>query len=59
VSAELAPRLERGFTLESLGSLRRENDVTHLWKLDLRDGGDQHLVTLALKDGLAAGFFIQ
>jgi RNA polymerase sigma-70 factor (ECF subfamily) len=60
VSRQMASKLERGFELAPLGSLRKEEGhTTYLWKLDLGEAEDEHLIRLVLKDGKVAGFWIQ
>jgi len=56
---ELGPRLAGGYRAISLGTLQQEDDVMHLWKLELGEGGDDRLIKMSLKDGQVTGFIAQ
>jgi RNA polymerase sigma-70 factor (ECF subfamily) len=58
VSAELATQLQRGYLAESLGTVRQEKHVVHLWKL-VFVGADDVLARLILEDGRAAAFTLE
>jgi uncharacterized membrane-anchored protein YitT (DUF2179 family) len=55
----LGPRLKQGYTAVGIGSLRKEGAVVYLWKLEFKDEGDDVLVTIAIKEGKVAGFYIR
>ena len=59
VSAQLAPRMEKGYDSLYLGALKQQGCDVYLWKLTYRDGGDDTLVKLVMKDGKVAGFWLQ
>jgi hypothetical protein len=59
VSAQLAPRLRAGYKPVYLGELQQQGHRVHLWKLSFKDGQDDALVKLAMKDGVVGGFWIQ
>ena len=59
VSAQLAPRLQKGYEVSYLGELKQQGCQVHLWKLAYKDGGDDTLAKLVLKDGKVAGFWLQ
>ena len=59
MSAELAPRLNQGYTATFLGTLNQEGYTVYLWKLAFKDGKDDLLVTMAVKDGKVGGFFLR
>ena len=59
VSAQMAPRMTEGYETTCLGELRQQGCQVHLWKLAYKDGGDDTLAKLALKDGKVAGFWLQ
>ena len=59
VRTQLAPRLAQGYTATFLGSLREAGYTVLLWKLEFKDGNDDRLVTMAVKDGKVAGFFLR
>lgn len=58
VSSQFAPRLSRGYTTTLLGTLNQHGYTVYLWKLVFKDGQDDLLVTMAVKDGKVAGFFL-
>ena len=59
VRSQLGPRLARGYTSTFLGSLREQGYTVLLWKLEFKDGNDDRLITMAVKDGKVAGFFLR
>jgi hypothetical protein len=59
VSAQLSPRMKKGYQSSYLGELSQQGCRVLLWKLVFKDGGDDTLVKLVLKDGKVAGFWLQ
>jgi hypothetical protein len=59
VSAQLKPRADQGYAADYLGELNQEGHAVHLWRLRFKDGGDDVLATLSVKDGKAGGFYIR
>jgi len=59
VSTQLAPRLQKGYTLTFLGELSQQSCQVSLWKVTYKDGSDDTLAKLAMKDGRIAGFWLQ
>jgi len=59
VSGQLSPRMKNGYESTYLGNLRQQGSQVYLWKLVFKDGGDDILARLALKDGAIAGFWLQ
>ena len=59
VQVQLAPRLKAGFEMTYLTDIKRQDHKVTLWKLTFKDGGDDALATLSMKDGKVTGFFIQ
>lgn len=55
----LGPRLSQGYTVVGMGTLRKEGALVSLWKLEFKDQGDDVLVTMAMKDGKVAGFYLR
>ncbi len=47
VSAQLSPRLEKGFETTYLGRLKQAGYTVTLWRLRFNDGGDDALATLS------------
>ena len=58
-SAQVGPRLKKGYTTTFLSTLRQEGYVVYIWKLEFKDGGDDMLFSLAIKDGKVGGFFLR
>ena len=58
-SAQFAPRLKRGYTTTFVTQLHQEGFSVYVWKLEFKDGGDDLLFTLAVKDGKIGGFFLR
>jgi hypothetical protein len=59
VSAQLSPRLEKGYQLQYLGSLKQQGVEVFLWKITYKDGGDDLLARLVIQEGKVAGFWFQ
>lgn len=59
VSALLSPRMKKGYETVYLGVLNQQGCQVHLWKVAYKDGGDDTLAKLVLKDGKVAGFWLQ
>jgi hypothetical protein len=59
VSKELEPRARQGYDSQYLGELNRKGYKVHLWRLKFKDGGDDALATLSVKDGKAGNFLLQ
>lgn len=59
ISAQLAPRMKKGYECSYLGQLKQQGYEVLLWKLTYKDGGDDILVKLSLKDEKVAGFWLQ
>jgi hypothetical protein len=59
VQAQLAPRLKAGHEMIYLTEINRLGNKVTLWKLTFKDGGDDAIATLSMKNGKVAGFFIQ
>jgi len=59
VSAQFAPRLKQGYTSTFFGTLNQQGYNVYLWKLEFKDGKDDRLITMAVKDGKVAAFFLR
>ena len=59
VSSQFGPRLAGGYTATFLGALNQQGYTVYLWKLAFKDGQDDRMVTMAVKDGKVAGFFLR
>ena len=58
VSKQIAPLLQPGYDAEYLSGLNQRGYAVHLWRVRARDGGDDYLATLSVKDGKAGGFYL-
>ena len=58
VSKQIAPRLQPGYDAEYLGELKQRGYAVHLWRVRAKDGGDDYLATLSIRDGRAGGFYL-
>jgi hypothetical protein len=58
-SAQFASRLKHGYTTTFVTQLHQEGFSVYVWKLEFKDGGDDLLFTLAVKDGKIGGFFLR
>ena len=59
LSTQLAPRLNQGYTATFLARLNQGGAAQYLWKLEFKDGGDDRLVTLVVKDGKVTAFYLR
>lgn len=58
-TGKLVPLLKAGYTPTYLGTLNQGGFSIHVWKLSFKDGPDDLLVKMAMKDGKVAGFNFQ
>lgn len=56
LSRRLGPRLQQGYKTTYLCRLNQQGYVVHVWKLEFKDEGDDHLVSLFTKEGKISGF---
>ena len=59
VTEQIAPRAKIGYEAHYLGELNRQAHTVHLWRVRFKDGGDDVLATLSVKDGKASGFYLK
>jgi hypothetical protein len=59
VSSQFGQRLAKGYTTTFLGTLNQQGYTVYLWKVVFKDGQDDRLVTMAVRDGKVAGFFLR
>jgi len=58
VNGQLSPRLKKGYSAVFLGKLNQQGYQVYLWKLSFKDGNDDVLARLSLKDGKVGGFWL-
>ena len=56
---KFSTRFKAGYDVVYLGELKKRGIQITLWKISFKDGGDDILVTLSLKDGKVGGFWIK
>jgi RNA polymerase sigma factor (sigma-70 family) len=59
VSAQLSSRLKAGYMLTYFGELKQMDYHVTVWKISYKDGGDDDLAELSVKDGQVGGFWIR
>lgn len=59
VSAQIAPLFKQGYETTYLGDLKQKGYAVTLWKFSFKDGSDDLLGTLSLKNGKVGGFWIK
>ncbi len=59
VAKALGPKLEQGYELTYLGDLKQKGYRVTLWRIRFKNGGDDALATLSVKDGKVGGFWIR
>ncbi len=59
LNKQLGSRLKKGNEATYLCQLKQRGLQVHLWKMTFKDGGDDVVVRVALKDGKVDGFFLQ
>ena len=58
VSEQIAPRAKQGYDAAYLGELNQNGYEVHLWRLRFKDGGNDILATMSVKDGKVGGFYL-
>ncbi len=56
---QLAPKLKGGYSTTFFGKLNQGGYVVYVWRLEFKDGNDDFLVTLFIKDGKVGGFWVR
>lgn len=59
VSKQIAERMKEGYDCAYLGEMKQREFKVYLWKATFKDGGDDALLKLVVRDDLVAGFWIQ
>jgi hypothetical protein len=59
VSQQLASRMKEGYECVYLTELNQSKFKVYLWKAVFKDGGDNALIKLVVRDDQVAGFWIQ
>ena len=57
-SKQIELRAKQGYDAQYLGELNQHGYKVNLWRLRFKDGGDDVLATLSVKDGKAGGFYL-
>jgi hypothetical protein len=59
INQSLGSRLRQGYTTTFLTRLNQQGFAVYTWKMEFKDGNDDVLVFLALKDGKVGGFWLR
>ncbi|MFA6291028.1 MAG: hypothetical protein WC637_04560 [Victivallales bacterium] len=59
VSGQLSPRMKKGYACQYIGELSQQGCKVLLWKITYKDGGDDTLAKLVIKEGKVTGFWLQ
>lgn len=59
VTEDMIPRMEKGYQVQYLGSLKQRKLDISVWKITYKDGGDDTLAKLWMRNGKVAGFLLQ
>jgi hypothetical protein len=59
INQSLASRLKQGYTTTFLTTLRQQGFDVYVWKLVFKDGNDDVLIFMALKDKKVGGFWLR
>jgi hypothetical protein len=59
VSAQISAPLKTGYDILYLGELQQQGHQVTLWKISLKQGGDDLLATMYVKEGKVSGFLIK
>jgi exonuclease VII large subunit len=58
VSEQLAPRMEKGYSITYFGRLKQSDYQIYLWKLSFEDGGDEFVARMTMNGDKVAGILI-
>jgi hypothetical protein len=58
-AGDIGPKLRAGYDLEYLGAYKQRGYRVTLWRLNFKDGGDDSLVTINLRNGKVGSFLIR
>lgn len=59
INQSLASRLKQGYVTTFLTRLNQQGFAVYTWKMEFKDGNDDVLIFLALKDGKVGGFWLR
>jgi hypothetical protein len=59
VVSQIGSNLKSGYDLNYLGDLNQRGYQVTLWRVRFKNGGDDLLATLSMKDGKVGGFWIK
>ena len=58
VSEQLAPRMEKGYSIIYFGHLKQSDYQIYLWKLSFEDGGDEFVARMDMNRDKVTGILI-
>jgi hypothetical protein len=59
IAARVSPRLLAGHDVSYLGELNQHGYHVTVWKISFKDGNDDFLASLSVKDGKVGGFILR
>ena len=59
VVSQLGSKLKSGYDLAYLGDINQRGYLVTLWRIRFKNGGDDLLATLSMKEGKVGGFWIK
>jgi hypothetical protein len=59
INQSLASRLGQGYSSAFLTRLKQQGFEVYVWKMEFKDGNDDVLVFMAVKDGKVGGFWLR
>ena len=59
VTEQLTPRMKDGFTLTYVTDLKQQGTSQYFWKLSFKDGGDEYLISITMRDDKVDGFLMR
>jgi hypothetical protein len=59
INPRILPPLKKGYEIAYLGTMKVQGYDVSLWKIMYKEGGDDSLVSLYMKDGVVGGFWLK
>jgi len=59
LTIKLAKKLQAGHTITYLGDMNQKGNRVTLWKISFKDGSDDELASLKIKNGKVLSFFVR
>jgi len=59
LARQIGPRLQQGYSVTFLTTLRQRDYMVLIWKITFKDARDEFLISMAIRDGNVIGFMIR